>query len=82
MNLKLAKIDLNDKPRTITIEEIEKQVKEKGNAAFYFDKDNSLKDLEKMCAHFAKSAKSTHFHELRFGLDKDCILYELHIIDY
>lgn len=82
MNLKLARMNLNDKPKTITLEEIEKQVKEKGNTTFYLDRENSLKDLEKMCAHFEKSAKSTHFHELRFGLDKDCILYELHIIDY
>ena len=81
MNLKLARINLNDKPKTISLDEIEKQVKTKGNATFYLDRDNSLKDLEKIRSHFEKSTKSIYFHELRFGLDKDSILYELHIID-
>ncbi len=82
MDLKLAKKDPNDAPSVISLSEIERQVEEKGGATFYLDKDNSIKDLQKMRAHFEKGTKSVHFNELRFGLDKDCFIYELHIINY
>ncbi len=81
MNLKLAKKDLNDEISTITLNEIEKRLESNGDITLYLDKENSIKDLQKMCAHFEKNSKSLHFNELRFGLDKDCFLYELHIIN-
>lgn len=82
MDLKLARKDLNEKQKTISLEEIEKQVEEKGSATFYLDKDNSIKDIQKMRLSLEKNSKSVHWNELRYGLDKDSFLYELHIINY
>ncbi|RAX54951.1 hypothetical protein CCY99_02070 [Helicobacter sp. 16-1353] len=82
MDLKLARKDSNEKQKMISLEEIEKQVEEKGSATFYLDKDNSIKDIQKMRTQLEKNSKSVHWNELRFGLDKDSFLYELHIINY
>lgn len=82
MTFKLAKTTPEDKiVRTISIDEIQKEVEAKGAATFYLDKDCSLKDAQKMRQILEKSAKSVHFNELRYGLDKDSFLYELHIIN-
>lgn len=82
MELKLSKKELNEKQKTISLEEIEKKVEEKGSATFYLDKDNSIKDIQKMRTILEKNSKSVHWNELRYGLDKDNFLYELHIITY
>ncbi len=80
MELKLAKLELDDKPKTITLNEIINAVNENGAATFYLDKDNSLKDLQKMRQTLEKDSKSVHLNELKYGLDSN--LYELHIINY
>ncbi len=43
MELKLARTSLNATPKGITLEEIEENLEKK--SIFYFDKDNSHKDL-------------------------------------
>lgn len=79
MELKLAKIEPEDKPKTITLDEVIKAVNNNGSATFYLDKDNSLKDLQKMRQTLEKDSKSVHLNELKYGLDSH--LYELHIIN-
>ncbi len=82
MDLKLTKKEINDKPKHISLDEIKKQVEEKGSATFYLDKNNSIKDIQKMRVELEKNGKSVHWNELHYGLDKDSFLYELHIINY
>lgn len=82
MKFQLAKKDINDKAKSITIEEIQKQVEDNGSATFYLDKDNSIEEIKKMKQKLEKKSKSIHWNELRYGLDKDSFLYELHIINY
>ncbi|WP_334098069.1 HP0268 family nuclease, partial [Helicobacter typhlonius] len=45
-----------------------------------FDKENSHKDMQKACAFFQKAGHSTHLHEVRYGIDEESYIYELHII--
>ncbi len=80
MELKLAKKTLEDKPKNITLDEIIKTAESNGSATFYLDKDNSLKDLQKMRQTLEKSNKSVHISELKYGLNSS--LFELHIINY
>lgn len=80
MTFKLAKKELDSKQESITLDEIEKQAKESGSATFYLDKDNQLKDIQKLKTTLEKNAQAVHFNEIRYGLDKDSFLYELHII--
>ncbi|MCH5313845.1 MAG: hypothetical protein J1E28_05585 [Helicobacter sp.] len=82
MELKLAKSTLNSKNKTankITCEEILKKCTQ-GINIFYFDKENSHKDMQKACAFFQKAGHSTHLHEVRYALDEGSYIYELHII--
>ena len=82
MELKLAKSTLDSKNKTankITCEEILKKCTQ-GINIFYFDKENSHKDMQKACAFFQKTGHSTHLHEVRYALDEGSYIYELHII--
>ncbi|RDU59322.1 HP0268 family nuclease [Helicobacter marmotae] len=80
MELKLAKSAPNAKTLTkITTEDILKQCAA-GTHIFYFDKENSHKDMQKACTFFQKQGYSTHLHEIRYALDEGSYIYELHII--
>ncbi|RDU64179.1 HP0268 family nuclease [Helicobacter sp. MIT 14-3879] len=82
MELKLAKKELEDEQQTISLKEIQNQVETNGSATFYLDNDNPIKDIQKMRATLDKNLKSVHLNELRYGIDKNSFLYELHIINY
>lgn len=81
MKLKLAKVNNDADIIVITQKEIEEEIIKKGNAVFYLERDNSLKDIQKLKTSLEKTSKSVHFNEIRYGLDKDSFLYELHIIN-
>lgn len=82
MKFQLAKKDLNDKVKTIDLEDMIAQSEQNGSAVFYLERENSLEEIKKACQKLEKKSKSIHFNELRYGLDKDSFLYELHIINY
>lgn len=82
MELKLAKNTLNTKSKSttkISCEDILKKCTQ-GTHIFYFDKDNTHKDMQKACAFFQKAGHRTHLHEVRYALDEGSYIYELHII--
>ena len=80
MELKLATTEANDKVKSISLNDIIKTAQTQGSATFYLDKENTLKDLQKMKQTIEKDGKSVHLNELKYGLDS--YLYELHIISY
>ena len=45
MELKLARAELDAKPKTISLEKIEAAVEKEGQKIFYFDKENTPKQL-------------------------------------
>lgn len=83
MELKLAKNTLNTKNKTnavkISCEDILKKLTQ-GENIFYFDKENSHKDMQKACAFFQKAGHSTYLNEVRYALDEGSYIYELHIL--
>jgi hypothetical protein len=80
MELKAARTELNAKPKTISVEKIEKELEKEGQKIFYFDRENSHKDLMEMVEHFEEKGFSVYFREIRFGLDENDYLYEVHIL--
>jgi len=52
MELKLARTELDAKPKKIKLEKIEEILKNEGQKIFYFDKENSHKDLVSLVEHF------------------------------
>lgn len=78
MKLKLARASVESKPKVIEIDKIEEDLDKK--SIFYFDKDNSHKELKALISYFEEKEFSVYMREIKFGLDDDEYLYEVHIV--
>jgi len=80
MELKLARKELGAKPKTIKLEKIEEIVQKENQKIFYFDKDNSHKDLVALVEYFEEKELSVYLREVKYGLGDDDYMYEIHIL--
>ncbi|MDL0114143.1 hypothetical protein NYG88_02430 [Campylobacter felis] len=80
MDLKLARNLINDKPKNISLSKIEDAVDKEGQKFFYFDKDNSHKQLIALVEHFEKKGLNVYHRIIRYGLDEQDYMYEVHIL--
>jgi len=78
MKLKLARASITAKPKTIDISKIEENLDKQ--SIFYFDKDNSHKDLKALIEYFEDKDYSVYMREVKFGLNDDEFIYEVHIV--
>jgi len=78
MKLKLARNKLKTRPKTIELEKIEAQIS--NDKYFYFDSDNSHKELKEMVEYFEKKSYSVYMREIRYGLDDGEYIYEVHFV--
>jgi len=78
MKLKLARVSATSKPKTIEIDKIEEDLVKK--SIFYFDKENSHKELKSLIEYFEEKTFSVYMREVKFGLNDDEYLYEVHIV--
>ncbi|HHS92043.1 MAG TPA: hypothetical protein ENK82_01735 [Campylobacterales bacterium] len=78
MKLKLARATVDTKPKTIELEKIEEELEKK--SIYYFDKENSHKDLKSLMEHFETKTYSVYMREVKYGLNDDEYLYEVHIV--
>jgi len=78
MKLKLARTTLRAKPKMIDLNKIEDELVNK--SIFYFDKDNSHKELKELIEHFEEKGYSVYMREVKYGLDDNEYIYEVHII--
>lgn len=80
MELKIARKEIGAKPKTITLEKIEEIIQKDGQKIFYFDKDNSHKDLVALVEYFEEKELSVYLREVKYGLGDDDYMYEIHIL--
>jgi hypothetical protein len=78
MKLKLARTTLKSKPKTIELSKIEEQLDTQ--SIYYFDKDNSHKDIIAMIEHFEESGYNVYMREIKYGLGEGEFIYEVHIV--
>ncbi|NEW60095.1 hypothetical protein GSY74_02260 [Sulfurovum sp. bin170] len=78
MKLKLARASVTAKPKLIELSKIEEDLEKK--SIFYFDKENSHKDLKTLIEHFEEMEYSVYMREVKFGLNDDEFIYEVHIV--
>ncbi|MDQ7085177.1 MAG: HP0268 family nuclease [Sulfurovum sp.] len=78
MKLKLARTTLKAKPKIIALKKLEEDLATQ--SIFYFDKDNSHKELKAMIEHFEEQGFSVYMREVKYGLDENEYIYEVHII--
>ena len=80
MKLKLAKNSLNDTNESITLSEIAEILEKEEQKIFYFDQDNSHKNLVSLVDHFEEKGLSVYLKEVKYGLDELDYMYEVHIL--
>lgn len=80
MQLKLARTELSAKPKSVKLEELEEQVQKSGQKIFYFDRENSHKDLISLVEFFENKGLSVYHRSVRYGLNENEYMYEVHIL--
>ncbi len=81
MTLKLAKQEKNSKQKKVTLDDIEKDLqKHGGQKIFYFDHENPHKEMNALVAHFEDEGYSVYLRTVRYGLDENDYIYEVHIL--
>lgn len=80
MELKIARKELNETPKTIEIEKIVEDVKKEGQKILYFDRENSHKSMIEFVEYFENLGYSVYFRDVKYGLDDDNYMYEVHIL--
>jgi hypothetical protein len=78
MKLKLARTTLKAKPKTIELSKIEEQLSDK--SIFYFDKENTHKDIMALIEYFDEREYSVYMREIKYGLIEGEFTYEVHIV--
>ncbi|PSM52285.1 hypothetical protein CBLAS_0283 [Campylobacter blaseri] len=80
MELKIARIELDEAPKKITLDKIEEEIKKVGQKIYYFDKENSHKDLIALIEYFEEEGFSAYLRTVKYGLDENEYMYEVHIL--
>jgi hypothetical protein len=80
MELKVARNDHDAKPKKIDLKKMTEMVEKSNSLIFYFDRENSHKDLLALQDHFEGIGKSFYMREVRFGLSANEYMYEVHIL--
>lgn len=80
MDLKFARTEIDEKAKKVDLAKIEAAVAKKDSIIFYFDKDNSHKDLLSLQDHFEAQGKSFYMSEVKYGLSDNDYMYQVHIM--
>lgn len=80
MQLKLARTELASKPKSVKIEDLQAQVEKSGQKIFYLDRENSQKDLAALVDFFDTKGFSVYQRMVRYGLNENEYMYEVHIL--
>ncbi len=80
MELILAKNEVNEKQRKIKIEKMIEEVEAEGQKIYYFDRENSHKNIMNLVETFENKGLNIYLRELKFGLADGEYMYEVHIL--
>ncbi|NOQ30801.1 MAG: hypothetical protein GQ570_06730 [Helicobacteraceae bacterium] len=80
MDLKIVRIEEKAKPKKVELKKLEDQVEKENSVIFYFDRDNSHKDLLDLQDHFEAKGKSFYMKEVKYGLSETEYMYEVHVL--
>jgi hypothetical protein len=81
MDLKFARTDITAKPKKAELAKIEAALEKDESVIFYFDRENSHKDLLELQDHFEAKGKSFYMNEVKYGLADSEYVYQVHIIN-
>jgi hypothetical protein len=81
MELKSVRTEINSKPKKMELSKIQTALEKQSSVIFYFDRENSHKDLLELQDHFEKQGKSFYMSEVKYGLADSEYMYQVHIIN-
>lgn len=80
MDILLARKELDAKPKKVSLDKLIESLKENAEEIFYFDRENSHKDMMSIVDKFEEEGYNVHFREVKYGLADDEYIYELHAL--
>lgn len=81
MELKFARTDLNAKPKKVELAKLEAALAKEDSVIYYFDRENSHKDLLELQDYFEEKGKSFYMSEVKYGLADNDYMYQVHIMN-
>jgi len=80
MDILLARKELTAKPKKVSFDKLLEELSKKEEEIFYFDRENSHKDMMAIVDKFEEAGYSVHFREVKYGLADEEYLYEIHAL--
>jgi cell fate regulator YaaT (PSP1 superfamily) len=80
MDILLARKELRSKPKKVNLKKLLDELAKKKDEIFYFDRENSHKDMMNLVSKFESEGYTVHYREVRYGLSDDEYIYEMHIL--
>ncbi|HFU76535.1 MAG TPA: hypothetical protein ENK66_09860 [Arcobacter sp.] len=80
MDILIAREEITDKPKKVTLSKVKEELKEVGEKIYYFDRENSHKNMMSLVDSLENDGFNVYFREVKYGLANDEYIYELHAI--
>ena len=80
MELLFARNELNEKPKKVQLDKIKEELKKDNQKIFYFDRDNSHKDMMALVDALESEGFNVYFREIKYGLADEEYMYEVHAL--
>lgn len=80
MELLFARNELSEKPKKVQLDKIKEELQKDGEKIFYFDRDNSHKDMMALVDALEEESYNVYFREVKYGLADDEYMYEVHAL--
>ena len=80
MELLYARNELSEKPKKVQLDKVKEELQKDGEKIFYFDRDNSHKDMMALVDALEADGYNVYFREVKYGLADDEYMYEVHAL--
>ena len=80
MDILIARDELNQKPKKISLTKIKEELTNVTDKIYYFDKNNSHKNMMSLVDSLENAGLNVYFREVRYGLADEEYMYELHAL--
>ncbi len=80
MELLFARNELTEKPKKVQLDKIKEELQKDGEKIFYFDRDNSHKDMMALLDALEDEGYNIYFREVKYGLADEEYMYEVHAL--
>jgi len=80
MDILIARDELKSKPKKVKLEKLIEGLAQGEEDIFYFDRENSHKDMMSIVDKFEAAGYTVHFREVKYGLSDEEYLYEIHAL--